>query len=167
MKTQFIQIQDISEIDTAKTTVYDLNKRYIDKAGNMYGLKYNRELKKVEIIKVMRTTARNQTYFTQKMIENRKIHQHDHQEGDIPYQDDGSSPINHDHYRFHTDGDTDFSSFDADAFKTEMFNAINVYRERLAVIVKNVANAHLVNRDQRELSIRMDDLLRNVDIDGI
>ena len=167
MKTQFIQIQDINEIDTSKTTVYDLNKRYIDKAGNMYGLRYNRETKKVEIIKVMRTTARNQTYFTQKMIENRKVHQHEHPGAEVPYNDEGPSPINHDHYRFHTDGDTDFSSFDPDAFKTEMFNAINVHRERLAVIVKNVANARLVNREQRELSIKMDDLLRNIDIDGI
>ncbi len=167
MKTQFIQIQDISEIDTSKTTVYDLNKRYIDRAGNMYGLRYNRVSKKVEVIKVMRTTARNQTYFTQKMIENRKVHHHEMPAEAGFGESYDSELINHDHYRFHTDGESDFSSFEPDTFKQEMFNAITIHKERLSVIMKNVSNARLVNRDQRELSIRMDDLLRNIDIDGI
>jgi hypothetical protein len=49
MKTKFIKIKNMGEIDPSKITIYDLNNRYIDAVGNMYGLKYNREQKKVEI----------------------------------------------------------------------------------------------------------------------
>ncbi|HEY1405693.1 MAG TPA: hypothetical protein VF857_03700 [Spirochaetota bacterium] len=164
MKTQFIQIQDIAEIDTSKVTVYDMNKRYIDRAGNMYSLRYNRETKKVEVIKVMRTTARNQTYFTQKMIENRKT---SHNGDDGSESDEETEPTEQEENRFYPENATDMSSFDPDSFKNEMFRAITTHKERLAGITKNIGYAKLVMREQRELSIRMDEHLRNIDIDGL
>jgi len=54
MKQRIIKINDISEIDTSKISVYDLNNRYIDKNGSMFSLKYNRGERKVEIIKIVR-----------------------------------------------------------------------------------------------------------------
>jgi hypothetical protein len=42
MKKKIIRINDISEIDTSKISVYDLNNRYVDPKGNLFGLKYDR-----------------------------------------------------------------------------------------------------------------------------
>jgi hypothetical protein len=166
MKTQFIQIQDIAEIDTTKITVYDLNKRFIDRAGNMYGLRYNRDMKCVEIIKIMRTNARNQSYFHQKMIQNKKnpLEQSNGTEQDPNQMDDSTFDSDY------ADGDDTYSGgtiFDADRFTREIFNVVSNHKERIAGIIKNISNARLVSREQRELTIRLDDILRNLDIDGV
>ena len=42
MKNVIIRINDISDIDTSKISVYDLNNRYVDTHGTMYGLRYNK-----------------------------------------------------------------------------------------------------------------------------
>lgn len=159
MRTQFIQIEDISEIDTSRINVYDMNKRYIDKSGNMYGLRYNRDAKKIEVIKILRTTARNQQYFANKMQNNRKngadiTDEIDavHHDASIPLPEpDGSGPA-------------DFSS---EMFFSQMFSALTVYRERINVIVKNISNVPLIPREQRDLNIKLDDHLRSLDIDGL
>jgi len=67
MKTKFIRIDDVSEIDTSKIGIFDLANRYIDKYGNMYGLRYNRDVKKIEVVKIMRTQKKHATYFSQKI----------------------------------------------------------------------------------------------------
>ena len=54
MKKRIIRIKDISQIDTSKVSVYDLNNRYVDPLGNIFGLKYNKLEKKVRIIKLER-----------------------------------------------------------------------------------------------------------------
>ncbi|HXK65620.1 MAG TPA: hypothetical protein PK348_05090, partial [Spirochaetota bacterium] len=64
MKTRFIRIDDISQIDTSKISTFDLANRYIDKYGNMYGLRYNRAQKKVEIVKIMRTPKKHASYYS-------------------------------------------------------------------------------------------------------
>jgi hypothetical protein len=71
MKTQFIHIQNIEDVDTSKISVYDLNKRYIDSTGNMYGLRYNRALRKVEVIRILRTTQDRAELIKNRMIETR------------------------------------------------------------------------------------------------
>jgi hypothetical protein len=163
MKTQFIQIDDISEIDTSKATVYDLNKRYIDRAGNMYSLRFNHATKKVEVIKVMRTTARNQTYYTQRMMQNRRSSKSQ----DII--DEAGAPDNpppEEGFFFPAHNDENIPFFDPDRFRSDMFAALTTHKERIAGIIKNLSNARLVMREQREQSIRFDDYLRNLDIDG-
>jgi hypothetical protein len=160
MKTQFIQIQDISEIDTTKVNVYDLNKRYIDRAGNMYGLRYNRDQKKIEIIKIMRTTARNQQYFAQKMMINKKDSMGSGSEGAMPGYNE---PLMWDTEA--SNGET--IPMDTESFRSEMFAALLVYKERITGIVKNISNVPLIPREQRDLNIKLDDLLRNLDIDGV
>ena len=59
MNTQFVYIDSISKLDPSKATVYDLNKRYIDGDGNMFGLKYNRDTKKIEVIRLLRTSMQH------------------------------------------------------------------------------------------------------------
>ena len=72
MQTQFVYIDDITKIDSSKATVYDLNKRYIDSEGNMYGLKYNRESKKIEVIRLLRTSMQHAQMVAKRMKEKMK-----------------------------------------------------------------------------------------------
>jgi hypothetical protein len=156
MKTLFIQIQDVSEIDTSKINVFDLNKRYVDRSGNMYGLKFNRETKKVEITKIMRTNTRNESYFAQKMA----IIKHSHKNGNTEAQPAGTA----------TDmgnaADQVPSEQNPEVMMSQIFALINTFKERLSGTIKNVYNSKIFPRDQREVSIKLDDLLRDLDIDG-
>jgi hypothetical protein len=185
MKTEFITITDISEIDTSKATVYDLNKRFIDPRGNMYGLKYNRSIKKIEVIRLMRTAAKNEAYFTQKMILNQRnssskpedqATDHSNQfkippvegplgdfsvdEGDIGEiieQEPGSNFVSN---------AADTEKFEPDIFIDETLKTVATHKERLSGIALNINNAKIYNYDDRELSGKLDDLLRNLSIDG-
>lgn len=157
MKTLFIQIDDPSQIDTAKTTVYDLNKRYIDHAGNMYGLRYNRALKKIEVIKIMRTTAKNESYFTQKMMQQKKVRSASEQ-GDEGQEEESGETYN--------EGipAEDFP-LDPTTFREDLFALMLTHKERLNTIVKNIYNSKLITRENRDATARLDELFRNLDID--
>ena len=160
MKTLFIQIDDPSQIDTAKTTVYDLNKRYIDHAGNMYGLRYNRALKKIEVIKIMRTTAKNESYFTQKMIQQKKVRTAAEQE-----EDGHPAEEEEEQYEPAAAASSDGAISDPAAFREELFTLMLTHKERLNAIVKNIYNSKLVPRENRDATARLDELFRNIDID--
>lgn len=161
MKTEFIQIQDVNEIDTTKVTVYDLNKRFVDRVGNMYGLRYNRDQKRIEIIKIMRTTARNETYFTQKMIQNQRTRK-------VFDSDEEKSSGEEESYETKEDvPPTDEAKFDPDLFRLEIMQKLPVYRERISGIMKNVINSRIIPKENRELSIQLDDIIRSLDIDGV
>ena len=157
MKTLFIQIDDPSQIDTAKTTVYDLNKRYIDHAGNMYGLRYNRALKKIEVIKIMRTTAKNESYFTQKMLQQKKARSESPQEEEPREQESGEMP----------DDSIAVEDFPVDptTFRENLFTLMLTHKERLNTIVKNIYNSKLIPRENRDATTRLEELFRNLDID--
>ena len=51
--SRIIRVASVEDIDLTKVSVYDLNNRYVDSQGNMYGLKYNRSDKKIEVIKML------------------------------------------------------------------------------------------------------------------
>ncbi|MGL4370333.1 MAG: hypothetical protein ACRCUT_11795 [Spirochaetota bacterium] len=162
MKTQFIQINDPSEINTSRATVFDLNKRYIDRTGNMYSLRYNREAKKVEVIKIMRTTARNESYFTQKMMEQQKKNQ----ETEIPLQDEGhQDEIDSIMNEELPAGEYPAEDIDPVIFRDDLFNLMLSHKERINGIVKNIYNSKIVSRENREAVSRLDELFRNLDID--
>lgn len=72
MKTDFIYIDSIDSIDTSKVSVYDLNKRFIDSNGYMYGLRYNRATRKVEPIRLLRTTSDRAHSIKSRLIETKR-----------------------------------------------------------------------------------------------
>jgi len=73
MKNVIIRINDISDIDTSKVSVYDLNNRYLDSHGTMYGLKYNKSLRKIEVIKIVRTHEKNAASYQQQIMQKKRI----------------------------------------------------------------------------------------------
>jgi hypothetical protein len=163
MKTKFIKIKDISEIDPSKATVYDLNNRYIDSKGKMYSLKYNRHTRKIEIIRIIRTPANSAPFYEQKLQENKKTHK-------------DAKPHFHASYDYldESDKDTvesaeesiDEITFDPDEFITETLELMLTHKERLNGIIMNINNSPLVSGSSAETK-DLQNTFRNIDIDGI
>jgi tRNA A37 threonylcarbamoyladenosine dehydratase len=83
MKKRIIRISDISEVDTSKISVYDLNNRYVDPLGTMFGLKYNRDQRRIEIIKLERIHSSEMLQYQRKIMMLRDIEQNQPVAGDL------------------------------------------------------------------------------------
>ncbi|MBP7902254.1 MAG: hypothetical protein KA015_05510 [Spirochaetes bacterium] len=166
MQTQFVYIDDISKIDSSKATVYDLNKRYIDSEGNMYGLKYNRESKKIEVIRLLRTSIQHAQMVAKRMQEKMKA--------DLPKLSRDEEVISN---TVHPDTPESFEEIEKeysksskivpDIFVTERFNDLPVFKERLKGLLRNIANSNINSREHREISTPLDEVIRNIEIDGL
>jgi len=51
-KQNYIKIDSISEIDPNKMSISQINQRFIDKDNNRYALRFNKEIRRMEIIKI-------------------------------------------------------------------------------------------------------------------
>lgn len=156
MKKRYIRINDLSQIDTSKISVYDLNNRYVDRAGNIYGLKYNRMLRKVEVIKLERIHSSEMYQFQKKMMINREHHLHMESEEAAGQQAMDES---------YNDDDEFF--FDPDTFIDKVMSETEVHRERLKGILMNINDSNIISRDNKQISTEYDDITRTLDIEGI
>jgi hypothetical protein len=154
MKNKIIRINDISDIDTSRISVYDLNNRYIDKRGNMFTLRYNKAHKKIEIIKIMRTHVNDASYFQRKVMQNKL----DRSRNEIEHLDEH----NYTGDRAENNGD-----FDPGVFINQAIELMMTHRERLKGIMMNIKNSNVIHRDNKMASTELDDIFRNIDIDGI
>ncbi len=166
MRTRFIKINDISDIDTSKVTVQDLGNRYIDRQGNMFGLKYNRKNRKVNVIKIIRTPVKSADYYKQIIMTQRKggislKENHDNlKDGGIGLDDDLS---------FGDDNIADGVEidFDPNFFISSTIELMQTHSSRLEGIMMNVKNSLVIPESDRMNSDQMNDIFRNVNIDGI
>ncbi|HQO39210.1 MAG TPA: hypothetical protein PK986_01960, partial [Spirochaetota bacterium] len=154
-KKRYIRIKDVSQIDTAKISVYDLNNRYIDPLGNIFGLKYNRMMRKVEVIKIERIHTSEMHQFQKKMMINREHH--------LSMETDETQ---YDSLPMETGYPDDDEFFDPDIFIEDVMTGAETHRERLKGILMNITDSGIVNRDHKQLSTEYDDIIRNLDIDG-
>lgn len=145
MKTKFIRIDDVSEIDTSKIGIFDLANRYIDKYGNMYGLRYNRDVKKIEVVKIMRTQKKHATYFSQKI-------QMRPEKPEAPHNDDYLG---------------EEMEFDPEACINHIVELSKTHKNRLSGIIMNIANSNIIADTDKMLWNTMNDLFRNIDMDAI
>lgn len=144
MKTRFIRIEDISEIDTSKISTLDLANRYIDKYGNMFGLRYNRAQRKVEIVKIMRTPRKHALYLSQKL--QRKPEKVENQ---------------HDNYL------SEVMEFDPETCINHIVEAVKIHKDRLNGIIMSIANSNIISDSDKMSWNTMNDYFRNLDMDGI
>jgi len=144
MKTRFIRIEDISEIDTSKISTFDLANRYIDKYGNMYGLRYNRDERKVEIVKIMRTPRKHASYFSQKLQRKpeKAESQHDDYLGEV-------------------------MEFDPEMCINHIVEIAKTHKDRLNGIIISIANSNIISDSDKMTWNTMNDYFRNLDMDGI
>jgi hypothetical protein len=157
-KARIIRIDDVSDIDTTKVSIYDLNNRYVDKKGNLFGLKYNRLTKKVDIIKLMRTHYEDAPVIQQKVIQ-KKI-----SESRKPLDEISESSLND----FGTDlMEQDEQYYDPEVFIDDTLSLMHTHGERLKGIIKNLVNSNVFPKENKADSIELDDIFRSIEIDGI
>jgi len=183
-RTNFIHINDISEINTAKISIYDLNKRFIDSKGNMYGLKYNREFKKVEIIRVFRTTTDRVDNIKKKIVDNKKAdylekkkniaRTSDFEENSTTTENNYNQNDNSPADKVYQDGDEFFSEdyeeptkdFFPDVFLERMFKELKLHSDRIKGIISNIHISNLITHQDKDFYIRLEEIIRNLEIDG-
>jgi len=160
MKTKFIKINSISEIDPSKATVYDLNNRYIDSQGKMYSLKYNRRKRKIEIVQIIRTPAESAPFYEQKIRESRKAPQ-------SPPGAPSESEELAEAEIAEPEVAVEEEHFDPGEFITEALELMTTHKDRLYGIMVNINNSPIFQNIAPETSNDLQNLFRNMDIDGI
>ena len=155
MKNIIIRINDVSDIDTGKVSVYDLNNRYIDSNGNMYGLRYNKTLRKMDIIKILRTHEKNAGSYQQKIIMKKKEMGESTNGNHLPY-----NP------KAEREGMSD-SFFNPEAFIEKSLELAHTHKDRIKGIVMNVRNSNIIPKENKTESNQLEDIFRNFDIDAI
>lgn len=155
MKQTIIRINDISDIDTSRISVYDLNNRYIDSQGNMYGLKYNKANRKIEIIKIIRAHDRTAAALQQRLIKKRFEAAEMNGEADrAPFEEAAQA-------------DEPQEEFNPDAFIERTTELLRTHRDRLKGIMMNIRNSNIIPKDNKTESNQLEDIFRNIDIDSI
>jgi hypothetical protein len=155
MKNVIIRINDISEIDTSKISVYDLNNRYVDAHGTMYGLKYGKSSRKIEVIKIVRTHEKNAASFQQKIIQKKRGMNETAHGDDVSFSDDGD----------HDESAETF--YNPEAFIEKTMELAHTHRERIKGIIMNIRNSNIVTKDNKTESNQLEDIFRNLEIDGM
>jgi hypothetical protein len=159
MKTTFIKINNISEINPSKVSVHDLNNRYIDKEGRMFGLKYNRKTRKVSIIRIIRTPAKSADYFNQ-ILRTQKKEERLSQKTNLDKTNDNPAIINE------IDSNNK-PNFDFNRFITESVELMQTHKSRISGIMMNIKNSRMIPENDKLNYSQLNDMFRNLEIDGI
>jgi hypothetical protein len=157
MKKKIIKINDISQIDTSKVSIFDFNNRYIDSNGNIYGLKHNTISKKVEIIKLRRYGTGESAIFQQVASRNRSMDIHsDHLDQEfIEAEDNDAAAVEEER------------PYDPERFVESVIAHAETHKARLLAIIKNVDDSSIfVKEDKSELN-EFNDIVRSLEIDGV
>jgi hypothetical protein len=162
MKTRFIRIQSLEDIDPSMVTVYDLSNRYIDAQGNMYGLRFNKQAKKIEIIKIIRTPAKTAPYFQQKLVQQKQYRSREggHRAGsngipEVLEADDGHA------------GEIVEMEFDPGQFVNSVLEMMKTHKDRLGGIIVNIKNSKIVlETDRMDYNVQ-NAHFRDLEVEGI
>ncbi len=154
MKNVIIRINDISDIDTSKISVYDLNNRYVDSHGVMYGLKYNKGVHKIEVIKIVRTHEKNAASYQQKIIQKKRG------AGDIAASGEDALTSHYD-----DEEETSDEYYNPEAFIEKTMELARTHRERLKGIMMNIRNSNIIPKENKMDNTQLEDMFRNIDID--
>lgn len=164
MKKVIIKINDVSQINTSKVSVYDLNNRYIDPLGNIYGLKYNKYEKKVEIIKLERFHSSEGHLFQKKINRYRDIKSVGGTDTETVTDIDTD---NHIETRDIEAIKEEEQFFDPQIFIEEVVNNAAIHKERITGIIKNIYDSDIFPKQNKQDATAFDDIVRNLEIDGI
>ena len=154
MKGDVIKINDISDIDTSKISIYDLNNRYIDIKGNIYGLKFDYSSKKIKAVRIIRS-RKEDAFFIQQQIFMKKLH-------DVSEINDKAAE-----YEKASAAENEKELFSPSIVIGEILGNIDSHKARLKGIMMNIKNSHLFSKENKEESKELEDIFKNIDIDGI
>ena len=132
----------------------------------MYGLRYNRETRKIEIVRLMRTPSKHAGYYQQKVHE-RKRQWSDSTDAIV---DNGQHVYEDDQHTDEERGDNIEAvelEFNPDDFIEHAIDTLKTHRDRIQGIMLNITNSHIVKENDRVAMNYINDMFRNLDIDGI
>jgi len=154
MKKKIIKINDISQIDTSKVSVYDFNNRYIDQSGNIYGLKHNKINKKVEIIKLRRYGTRESIIYQQMANRNKFTDMHS---DNLEQENIGADKktINNE------------NTYDPERFIESVIAFAETHKARILGIIKNIDDSNIFIKENKHELNEFNDIVRSLEIDGI
>lgn len=152
MRSPIIRINSIEDIDTSRISIYDMNNRYIDHSGNMYALKFDRNAKKVKVIRILRTLG-EKSYAVQHQIIAQKLNP--------------SAASKEEITEDRTEGAVDLKTFDPSMVINEVLVLMESHKERLKGIMMNIKNSNIFTKDTKEESIELDNIFRSIELDGI
>ncbi len=156
MKNVIIRINDIADIDTSRISVYDLNNRYVDSHGTMYGLRYNKAQRKIEVIKIVRTHEKNAATYQQKIIQKKR------DAGDIVA--NGFDAVGG---QYDEPEEESEEFYNPEAFIERTMELTKTHRERLKAIVMMIRNSNIISKENKTDNTHLEDMFRNMDIDGM
>ena len=121
----------------------------------MYTLRYNKTTKKIDVVQIMRTHIKDASYFHKKIIQKKISDSHAPAEEitEIQFSDQSDDKAVH--------------SFDPDLFINKAIELMLTHRDRLKGIMMNIKNSNAVSREDKTTSSELEDIFRNIDIDGI
>ncbi len=153
MKKKIIRINDSSQIDTKQISVYDLNNRYIDSQGNIYGLKYDRLNHKVEVVKLQRIHHTEVHEVRKQAAANKNQKKENIQESSLPEADldDGEESL----------------FFNPEAFIESAIKSSATHKERIKGIIMNLDESDAFPRSKKTEFGKIESLLKNLEIEGI
>jgi len=153
MKGKIINISKLSDIDTSKISVYDLNNRYIDAHGNIYGLKYNTGSKKIDIIKILRATDKEAAALRQ-LLARKKVGMMESNGSDETATSDMSSPE-----------EEPREIFDADRFISTTISNMSTHRNRIKGVIMSIRNSNIIILEDKMESNELEQIFRDYEID--
>lgn len=169
-KTQFIRINDVSEINTSKTTVKDLSNRYIDTYGNMYGLRYNRVMRKIDVVKIIRTPVKAAGHFQQQIQVQKKNGKSDVHEPVFDVIEESAweeaNARNAQSEGESGPGEVISLAFDPVRHINQMIESMTTHKSRLQGIIVNVTNSKLVYESDKMAVGQLNDIFKNLEVDG-
>jgi len=154
MKRKIIKINDISQIDTSKVSVYEFNNRYIDPNGNIYGLKHDKTNKKIEIVKLRRYGTKESIMYQQMANRNKlmDVHSDNLQQENIATADNAIE---------------NEIPYDPEKFIEKVISYAETHKARILGIIKNIDDSGIFSKDNKQELNEYNDIVRNLEIEGI
>ena len=152
MKKKIIKINDISQIDTSKVSVYDFNNRYIDPSGNIYGLKHDKINRKIEVIKLRRYGAKESLVYQQMATRNKFIDLH-------------SDSLEQENIEAGQNGNK--AAYDPQVFIDKVIGFIETHKARILDIIKNIDESGIFGKETKHELNEFNDIIRNLEISGV
>jgi len=167
MKNIYIKINDIKDIDTSKISVYDLNKRFVDIKGNIFGLRYDKVAKKIEIIKIIRADSNEAAVHQHNIIKSKKNITPSDSDQNIKESDlSDDESIQSGEESEEENSVKPVSNFNSEKFIKETIELTIIHKTRLKGIETNIKNSNIVIKTNKQENSELDDIFRGIDIEG-
>jgi len=156
MKSTVIKINNVSDIDVSRVSIYDLDNRYVDVKGNIYGLKFDYDLRKMKVVRIIRTPKADASLIQQQILMKKFYNP---PEVNAKTAEPENNP----------DTKKEVESFNPSMVIREILENVDSHKARLRGIMMNIKNSNLFSfsRENEEKNRELESLFRSIDTDCI